>query len=246
MSYFVFYKNMGDELFWLEDPFVLINKENVLKLYPSKNESLETNLNAVTRTIILLTCIGLFIIKHKPVKLIITSCISIFMIVLYYRHVKTNMKETFTIRNNTNEREKVNENENEHEHEHEHENYQDEEYMRKVKQDENKYQNEKGKVYQIPRKSNPYGNVLPTDITDNPQRKPAPPSYLKEVRKDIKKSVEQNLNSKLFRDLGDNMSLQQNQRNYYTMPNTDIPNNQKQFIDFCYGNTSKDKTVMYE
>ena len=245
---------MSATTFWLEDPFTLINKENILKLYPSKYETLESNLNAVTRTILLLTCIGLFGIKHKPVKLVITSCLSLFMIVLYYRHMKFNMKEQFSIRNIMNDDGYKSRNESDdwaQKLNKQHDDRKDKYQLKKNtelddKEEGDKYKLEKDKSYQLPRKSNPYGNVLPTDITDNPQRKSAPPSYIKEVRKDIKQSVEQNLNNRLFRDLGDNMSLQQNQRNYYTMPNTDIPNNQKQFMDFCYGNTSKDKTVMYE
>ena len=32
-------------------------------------------------------------------------------------------------------------------------------------------------------------------------------------------------------------------RNFYTMPNTQIPNNQKKFAEFCYGNMPSCKDV---
>ena len=41
---------------------------------------------------------------------------------------------------------------------------------------------------------------------------------------------------RLFKDLGDNLSFQNNMRNFHSMPNTTIPNGQKAFAEFCYGN----------
>ena len=39
----------------------------------------------------------------------------------------------------------------------------------------------------------------------------------------------------LFKDLGDSMNFDQSMRSWYPMPNTQIPNDQKSFADFCYG-----------
>ena len=42
--------------------------------------------------------------------------------------------------------------------------------------------------------------------------------------------------ARLFKNLGDNLTFQHSMRNFYSMPNTQIPNNQKDFANFCYGN----------
>ena len=41
---------------------------------------------------------------------------------------------------------------------------------------------------------------------------------------------------KLYRNLGDNLTFANSMRNFYSMPNTTIPNKQKEFALFCYGN----------
>ena len=41
---------------------------------------------------------------------------------------------------------------------------------------------------------------------------------------------------RLFKNLGDNISFENSMRNFYAMPNTQIPNNQRDFALFCYGN----------
>ena len=36
--------------------------------------------------------------------------------------------------------------------------------------------------------------------------------------------------------MGDATNFENSMRNFYTMPSTTIPNNQKAFSEFCYGN----------
>ena len=91
------------------------------------------------------------------------------------------------------------------------------------------------------------GNVLLTDITDNPTRKAAPPSYVKKVEEKINDNTKdmiknnnktfnkEDLNKKLFKDLGDNYNFEESMINFYSNPATTIPNDQKGFADFCYG-----------
>lgn len=87
-----------------------------------------------------------------------------------------------------------------------------------------------------PTKQNPLMNVLLPEIQDNPQRKMAAPSFSPPVEKNINDAVKQNLNPKLFRDLGDNIEFDTSMRSFYTNPNTLVPNDQKAFAEFCYGN----------
>ena len=98
--------------------------------------------------------------------------------------------------------------------------------------------------YTTPTKENPLMNVMLTDIKDNPKRKPAAPAFNSIVEKEINDAA---LNRKLFSDLGDNLSFEGSMRNFYSMPNTSIPNSQEKFAEFCYGDTgycrNKYKTV---
>ena len=58
----------------------------------------------------------------------------------------------------------------------------------------------------------------------------------------------QSKNNKLYKNLGDNLNFENSMRNFYTMFNTQIPNNQKEFALFCYGDmpSVKKETVYNE
>ncbi len=91
------------------------------------------------------------------------------------------------------------------------------------------------KEFTMPTKKNPVMNVLMNEYKENPKRKPAAPSYNNEVQAEINDNVKSE-DKRLFKNLGDNLSFENSMRNFYAMPNTQIPNNQKEFAEFCYGN----------
>ena len=68
------------------------------------------------------------------------------------------------------------------------------------------------------------------------------PTVEKDINNDVRKQIVElnpsidNLDERIFKDLGDNFVFNQSMRNFYTMPNTNVPNNQKEFAEFCYGN----------
>lgn len=90
-------------------------------------------------------------------------------------------------------------------------------------------------VMTTPTKQNPLMNVMLPEIQDNPTRKVAAPSFSPTIEKHINDSVKENIDPKLFRDLGDNIEFDTSMRSFYTNPNTQIPNDQKAFAEFCYG-----------
>jgi len=51
----------------------------------------------------------------------------------------------------------------------------------------------------------------------------------------LEKNKENLLDSRLFRDLGDNFDFDQSMRSFYATANTSIPNDQTAFADFLYG-----------
>lgn len=98
--------------------------------------------------------------------------------------------------------------------------------------------------YTEPTQLNPAMNVLLTEISDNPQRKEAAPAFNPIVDATINEKTKQfvsknfddpNIRERLFNDLGDNFTFEQSMRAWHPMPNTTIPNDQKAFTDYCYG-----------
>ena len=94
-------------------------------------------------------------------------------------------------------------------------------------------------------KQNPFGNVLLTDIADNPNRKSAAPSFNPDVHDDITKVVKNqtqmlnpsisNTNKQLYGDLYDNYVLDNSMMRFYTTANTRVENDQGAFSKYLYG-----------
>lgn len=80
-----------------------------------------------------------------------------------------------------------------------------------------------------PTRNNPFMNVMLNEYVDNPTRPPAC-EY-----EDVHEEVENNFHYNLYQDLGDNMWEKNNsQRQFYTNPNTTIPNEQGKFARACF------------
>ena len=96
---------------------------------------------------------------------------------------------------------------------------------------------------------NPLNNVL---VGHDPERGPAEKAYEKKSLENINESVKEmiqqqnssidNINDKLFKDLGENLEFDRSMRQFYTTANTTIPNDQKGFADFCYKDMVSGKT----
>ena len=71
------------------------------------------------------------------------------------------------------------------------------------------------------------------EYKENPHRKPAAPAYNDQVHKEINENATTQ-DKRLFKNLGDNLSFENSMRNFYAMPNTQIPNNQKEFAELLF------------
>jgi hypothetical protein len=90
-----------------------------------------------------------------------------------------------------------------------------------------------------------------TDYDYNPNKKPAPPSFNKNVNDNILKSAKQlvqeanpdqpDIADKLFNSMGDNLVFEQSMRQFNSNPNTTIPNDANAFAQFCYGSAISSK-----
>lgn len=226
-------KSGKKEVFWLTNPSVLIDYEYITNIWPKRTDDVNTKLNAVTRCVILLTLVGLVLTQQNKLRLVATALVTMFAIV-FYQHYITKLKSNLE----DNKENKMNDSMSSSA-------SSSKEGFQSGMNGEN---NVKGAVkYQEmcgrdgltdPNTSNPMMNVMPMDIKNNPKRPPAQPSYKGCVKRNISKNIRKNLDPRLFCDLGDELSFSHFERRLHTMPNSQIPNNQKKFAEFCYGNTA--------
>jgi hypothetical protein len=80
-----------------------------------------------------------------------------------------------------------------------------------------------------PTKQNPFMNVLMNEYSENPIREEA--CDVDKVHKYVDKYFENNL----YRSVDDMYNRDSSTRQYYTMPNTKIPNDQEGFANWLYG-----------
>ena len=93
-----------------------------------------------------------------------------------------------------------------------------------------------GQIYKnktMPTEKNPFMNITIDEYANNVDRQSAAPSYNKNISNEINNITKPK--DKLFNNLGDNLNHETFLRNFNTMPNTKIPNDQRGFADFCYG-----------
>ena len=215
-------KNLKEQIetiipFWTENPNIIFNNDQMFEFFPTDDMSFSQKLNAVSRTIIIMTLISY--LYTQSVRILIIGGISLFFVYALYLH-NTSKKDAVNIKKKQQEgfddpASTV---------------YSTTEMMN---------------VFKAPEAGNPFGNVLVSDYLYNPKRKPAPPAYNANVAKDIvekaKECVRRNnpdqpdITEKLFQDLGDEYVFEQSLRQFTSTPSTTIPNDQEAFMDFCYG-----------
>ena len=185
--------------FWLDNPNVLLNKNQITEIWPQDNFSLDRKLNAITRLILILAILGFLFTKSRYI--IVSAAVSIVVLVMIHKsksHSKEGMKNL------------------------------------DIKINKEEFEELLNEEFTMPTKKNPFMNVLMNEYKDNPKRKSAAPVYNEEVLDDATKKSKND--EKLYKNLGDNLTFQNSLRNFYSTPNTNIPNNQKEFAEFCYGN----------
>jgi hypothetical protein len=190
-----------------------------MEIWPAPNMSTDRKLNAITRLIIILTLLGYLVTRKE--KFLITGLITLVVIIILQKiqgnkapkedkegFVNAELYKAYEMYNN-----------------------------------DSVFQQNKASFTE-PAITNPAMNVLLTEIADNPERKPAAPAFNASVDAEINKKtidmVKKNfqdpkIDVRLFKDLGDSFEFDQSMRTWYATPNTQIPNDQGAFADFCYG-----------
>jgi hypothetical protein len=232
---------------WVNNPTVLLDKNTLFEIWPTQQMCYERKINAMSRLIIFLTILGF--ILTRSMKILVIGFITLIVIYLFYYQnwykYKKNNKEGFgsgddsssdytpIVNVNTIETElqqkknslSVNETSS---------NIEDGIPLKEFVKDN----------YQRGTKTNPLGNVLLTDIMDNPDRLSASPSFNPSVSNDIRNNVKkmvQMLNpgikcsdKQLFNNLYDNFDLDQSNRVFNATANTRVVNDQTAFGKWLY------------
>ena len=211
--------------FWLNEPTILFNKKHITEIWPNSNMSNMEKLNAISRFVIIASILGYLITLN--IGLIFVCIVTLGVIAILY-HVQSNKTKKEEIEKSKDKPEKIKES-----------------FINSV------LYNELKNEYTNPKENNPMMNVLLPEIIYNPTRNEAAPAFNVEVEKDINKNTkdyvvnttfsdesakqQEYIKRKLFSDLGDNYSFDYSMRNFYTNPNTTIPNDQGGFANFCFG-----------
>jgi hypothetical protein len=215
--------------FWINQPSVLLDKNDMTDLWPMPLMSVEQKLNAITRLVLLLTILGFLITNN--INIIFTGFITLAIFVMLYK-TQYNLNTSSS-------------------------SGADADADTKSGSSDKKEGFVNSQMYNAlkphlttPTIQNPMMNVLLPEISYNPTRDEAAPSYNSEVEKEINNSTEghvvlnfeprnlteaEKLRKKLFADLGDKYEFDDSMRMFYTNPSTTIPNDQKGFAEFCFG-----------
>lgn len=210
--------------FWSSDPNILFKQEYMFEFFPIDGMTYEQKLNAVSRTVIVLTIFSF--IMSRNIRLIFISILTLFSIyMLHYYQDRENKKSKQIYEESMENLNKPK--------------TQSDEILKKMNIVRNP------DVFDKPDSSNPFSNVLITDYEYNPNKKPAPPAFNENINDQIltqaKKIVNElnpgqpDISDKLFRDLGEQYVFEQSLRQFTSNPITTIPNDQTGFAEFCYG-----------
>ena len=207
---------------WFNNPTILLKHDKLTELWITSDMSAEEKLNAITRVVLLFILLGYLITLSIKIVFIGSITLGILLLVYVFRNNYKDIKESFTngmpIYGMS-----------------EHDKF-------RSFTDPAVYEQIKDRFTQ-PTVQNPLMNISIPEIEDNPNRKPAAPAFNPSVNSDINNSVKtiisekfenENINSKLFSDIGDEINFDRSTRQWYSMPNTIIPNDQKAFREFVY------------
>ena len=234
--------------FWLNEPTILFNKKYIASIWPSEKMSSAEKLNAISRFVIAASLLGYLITLN--LKMILVAVVTLAVIAILY-NVQRNQQAKNTSTddddgngNGNGNKDSVKNNKNK---------GKDAKSNEKVKEGFTNAMlySELKSEYTNPEENNPMMNVLLPEISYDPNRSEAAPAYNPEVEKDLNnktkdyvvdttfgdgtKKQQEYIRRKLFSDLGDNYNFDFSMRNFYTNPNTTIPNDQGGFANFCFG-----------
>lgn len=194
-----------EETIWIKDFNVLFEKEKLFKYIPLNSYSNYEKINSMMRFTLYISVLLSFLYKNLNYFFIFIIC-GVVTFIMYNNEEKKDDKILLENLENYNK-------------------IKNDPDIKKHKINHKKYL----KKCVLPSRNNPFMNVLPTD---NRKRKEACKSYNDEK---IKNLVDDKFSKGLYKDINSVYNNENSQREFYTMPNTTIPNKQGDFANWLYG-----------
>ena len=216
--------------FWANEPTILFKKEFILQVWPMSTMSFEEKMNAITRNVVILTCLAFLITKNSSFIIILLVTLVVLYSVYMFRKEKIvssmiKKKEGFNV-NPSIQPSALSPSPT----------------TTKPITLDTILQSD----FHPTTKQNPMGNVLLTDIMDDPDRKAAAPSFNPDVYEDINDATKKqtqmlnptiiNTNKQLYGDLYSNDVFdRQMMQRFYTTANSRVTNDQGAYMQYLYG-----------
>lgn len=199
---------MTGDVFWAQDISVLYDYSKLSYFFPSKTMTLNEKMNAIVRLSVYISMI-LFVYNKKP-KYILIVLFSLILtyIIVEYQSEDSKKEEDLRVEALTNNID-----------------------LHNFKTYREARLKEMNKEEVGPTEGNPFGNVTFVDYIDNPDRGPA-----KDINDpNVKKEVDSYFNKHLYSNVTDIFAKMNSQRQFYTMPSTEIPNDRESYQNWLYG-----------
>ena len=205
---------MSVDKFWSNDVTVLFDKNKLSYFYPTNTMSMSEILNSLVRASVYLS-VCLFVYKRNTnVFFIVIGTMVLTYLIYTYRPNNMNNKNNGNSKANKDGESK------------------EASVAGSVEQFRNYEDNMlQPRVCVTPTVDNPFMNVALSDYTNMPNRDVCDDVLDNPI---IKEQMEKAFNHGLYQDVGDVWGKNNGQRQFYTMPNTSIPNKQKEFALWLY------------
>lgn len=197
--------------FWSENPNILFAPDSIFELFPTENMDFYARLNAITRSVILLTIVSFLYTRQIRILFVGALTIGTIYFMYYYKELEKKRLEQFE----NPALEVISKNK-----------------LDAIIFDTPTSTNPLSNVMLPDIDSNPHKRPAPPTFGENTRE-----NILNSAKQMV---IEQNngqadIADKLFRDLGDELVFEQSMRPFHSMPSTTIPNDQAAFAEFCYG-----------
>src|SRR3989338_4901732 len=218
-------------MFWIDNYKVLFEKDNILKIIPTSKMSQDEKLNAISRLAIIYMFI-VFVFSMDSSNYYFSITLLVITIAIYKLSKSKPSKELFnddTLQNNVNELHST-------PNEDLQAGYIDSnntiQYGSYLPPYPKKDQEPEPVRYRLPSENNPFMNPSLFDYNNN-----NPPEASNADDKDINEKVMSKFNDKLYRDVDELWDRGNSQRQFYTLPSQQVPNNQVEFGKWLYNVT---------
>lgn len=208
-------------IFWTDNPNILLT--DPFCLFPSQKLSLEGQLNAISRSIIIISFLGY--LYSRKLQILVVAITLLFSIYIFYNHKRGDnldpLLESFIspgteICNRNNKR--------------------------KVSFQPPSATNPLGNVMLNDLEESSVRVKLPAVSAANHDNSVRINMATQDAIQQLNPTHD-GISNKLFASLGDQFSFEGSMRSFYAMPCTTIPNDRKGFADFCFGRENSGKDI---